>query len=110
MANYNNIHILQDAQLMMVEVERIVKDFLRYHKYTLGAELRKKAIQIYKLVSYVIQHKQTRKQWIESLVYAVHDFKSQIQIAKDLKIFKNFKHFERLARYSLALNKQSKKW
>jgi hypothetical protein len=49
MPNYNNIPILRDAQLMMVEVERIVKDFLRYHKYTLGLELRKKVMQVYKL-------------------------------------------------------------
>jgi dTDP-D-glucose 4,6-dehydratase len=94
MPNYNNIPILRDAQLMMVEVERIVKDFPQYHKYTLGSQLRKKAMQIYQLVSRVIQHKQNRKRWIESLVYAVDDFKC----------------FERLARYSLALNKQSKSW
>ena len=94
MPNYNNIPILRDARLMMVEVERIVKDFPRYHKYTLGTQLRKKAMQIYQLVSRVIQHKQNRQRWIESLVYAVDDFKC----------------FERLARYSLALNKQSKSW
>jgi uncharacterized protein involved in type VI secretion and phage assembly len=51
-------------------------------------------MQIYQLVSCVIQHKQNRKRWIESLVYAVDDFK----------------HFKQLARYSLALNKQSKSW
>ena len=44
MPNYNNIPILRDARLMMVEVERIVKDFPRYHKYTLGLVLRKKAM------------------------------------------------------------------
>ena len=110
MPNYNNIPILRDARLMMVEVERIVKDFPRYHKYALGSQLRKKAMQIYQLVSRVIQHKQNRKRWIESLIYAVDDFKCQIQIAKLLKIFKNFKQFELLARYSLALNKQSKSW
>ena len=69
-----------------------MKDFTWYHKYTLGAELRKKVVQIYQLVSRVIQHKQNRKRWIESLIYAVDDFKC----------------FERLARNSL--NKQSKSW
>jgi hypothetical protein len=77
---------------MMVEIERIVKDFPLYHKYTLGAELRKKSMQIYQSVSHIIQHKQNRKRWIKSLVYAVDDFKC----------------LEQLARYSLALNKQSK--
>jgi hypothetical protein len=44
-----------------VEVEWLVKDFPWYHKYTLGSQLRKKAMQIYQLVSRVIQHKQNRK-------------------------------------------------
>jgi hypothetical protein len=66
----------------MVERERIVKDIPWYHKYTLGTQLRKKAMQIYQWVSGVIQHKQNRKQWIESLVYAVDNFKCQIQLAK----------------------------
>jgi hypothetical protein len=51
-------------------------------------------MQIYQLVSCVIQHKQNRQRWIKSLGYALDDFKC----------------FERLARYSLALNKQSKSW
>jgi hypothetical protein len=42
MPNYNNIDILRDAQLIMVELERIVKDFPLYYKYTLGTQLRKK--------------------------------------------------------------------
>jgi hypothetical protein len=66
----------------MVELEQIVKNFPWYHKYTLGTQLRKKAMQIYQWVSGVIQHKQNRKQWIESLVYAVDNFKCQIQLAK----------------------------
>jgi hypothetical protein len=82
MPNYNNIPILQDARLIMVEVEWIEKDFPLYHKYTLGLELRKKAMQIYQLVSRLMQYKQNRKRWIKSLAYALDDFKCQIQIAK----------------------------
>jgi hypothetical protein len=63
---------------MMVEVEWAVKDFPRYYKYTLGLELRKKAMQIYQLVSRVIQHKQNRKRRIKSLAYTRDDFKCQI--------------------------------
>jgi hypothetical protein len=66
----------------MVERERIVKNLSWYHKYTLGTKLRKKAMQIYQWVLGVIQHKQNRKQWIENLVYAVDNFKCQIQLAK----------------------------
>jgi hypothetical protein len=66
----------------VVELERIVKDLPWYHKYTLGTQFKKKAMQIYQWVSGVIQHKQNRKQWIESLAYAVDNFKYQIQIAK----------------------------
>jgi hypothetical protein len=46
MPNYNNIPILRDTQLIMVEVERVVKDFPWYHKNTLGSQLRKKPCKI----------------------------------------------------------------
>jgi hypothetical protein len=68
MPDFNHIPILQDVWLIMVERERIVKDLPWHHKYTLGTQLRKKAMQIYQRVSGVIQHKQNRNQWIESLV------------------------------------------
>jgi hypothetical protein len=44
MPNYNNIPSLRDTRLMIVGLEGIVKDFPRYHKYTLGLVLRKKAM------------------------------------------------------------------
>jgi hypothetical protein len=78
MPNDNHIPILRDAWLVMVELEQIVKDLPRYHKYALGVQLRKKAMQIYQWVSGVIQHKQNHKQWIESLVYAADNFKCQM--------------------------------
>ncbi len=82
MSNYQNIPILRDARLMMVEVERTVKDFPRYHKYTMGSELRKKAMDIYQFVSRAIQYKHTRAKWVQHLMLAIDDFKCQIQIAK----------------------------
>jgi hypothetical protein len=45
MAKYKALPILRDSRLMMVEVERIVKDFPRYHKYTLGTEIRQTAMK-----------------------------------------------------------------
>ena len=71
MPNDNHISILRDVWLIMVKLEQIVKDLPWYHKYTLGTKL-KKTMQIYKLDSGVIQHKQNRKQWIESLVYTFY--------------------------------------
>jgi hypothetical protein len=83
MPNYNHIPILRDVQLIMVELEQIASFFSWYHKDALGAgRVKKKAMQIYRWVSGIIQHKQNRKQWIESLVYAVNNFKCQIKLAK----------------------------
>jgi hypothetical protein len=82
MPNDNHIPILRGVWLIMVKLEQIVKDLPWYHKYTLGTQLIKKAMQIYQWVLGVIQHKQNRKQWIESLVYAVGNFKCQIQLAE----------------------------
>ena len=45
MTKYKTLPILRDLRLKMVEVERIVKDFPRYHKYTLGTEIRQNAMK-----------------------------------------------------------------
>jgi hypothetical protein len=40
MARYEHLSIFRDAYDLAVHVEQIVRHFSRYHKYTLGTELR----------------------------------------------------------------------
>ena len=71
----------------MVEIERIVKVFPRYHKYTLGSEIRQTAMKVYKYVSRAIHYKEYRKSYIIKLLFVLDDLNLQLQVAKELKQF-----------------------
>ncbi len=110
MAKYKTLPILRDSRLMMVEVERIVKDFPRYHKYTLGTEIRQTAMKVYKYVSRAIKYKEFRKSYITKLLFVLDDLNLQLQVAKELHVFKSFRQFEIILTHTQQISKQSFSW
>lgn len=47
----NNIPIWRDANQLLLLIEQTVKHFAQYHKYTLGSEMRNRAMLICRLIS-----------------------------------------------------------
>ena len=50
MAQYEHVRIYKKAMDLTVYSEKIVRNFSRYNKYTLGSELREKSRQIVELI------------------------------------------------------------
>ena len=50
MARYEHVRIYKKAMDLTVYSEKIVRNFSRYNKYTLGSELREKSRQIVELI------------------------------------------------------------
>ena len=50
MARYEHLPIYQKAMDLTIYFEKIVGNFSRYHKYTLGTELREKSRDIVELI------------------------------------------------------------
>ncbi len=50
MAQYEHLPIYRKAMDVAVYFEKIVRNFSRYNKYTLGSELREKSRQIVELI------------------------------------------------------------
>jgi hypothetical protein len=50
MARYEHLPIYKKAMDLTVYFEKIVRNFTRYHKYTLGSELREKSREIVALI------------------------------------------------------------
>lgn len=50
MARYEHLPIYRAAFDLSVHVEKIVRNFSRYHKYTLGTELRESSKKVVKLI------------------------------------------------------------
>jgi hypothetical protein len=106
----NNYPIWRDANLLLLEVEQAVKHFPRYHKYTLGTELRQKAMLICQLVARAWREKTQNLAILKRLVATVDDLKIQLQLGKELQVFANFSVFERLAVLTVTVGKQSGGW
>jgi hypothetical protein len=105
-----SLPIWRDSRRLLLEVEKSVRRFPRYHKYTLGSELRAQAMKICRLVARAWRDKARAQYWLERLVPAVDDLKLQIQLGKELQAFANFAEFESLAALAVEVGKQSGGW
>ena len=74
MARYEHLAIFHAAYNLAVHIEKIVRNFSRYHKYTLGAELRDKSrgvLDMFRQANDETEHRAARllelRQELESL-------------------------------------------
>lgn len=102
--------IWRDANRLLLAMELAVRHFPRYHKYTLGSELRAQTLKICRLVGRAWRDKPRAQYWLERLIPAIDDLKIQLQLAKELKVFRNFAEFEQLATLVHEVGKQSGGW
>ncbi len=82
--------IWPDANRLLLEVEQAVRHFLRYHKYTLGTELRGQALQICQWISRAWRDQSHAAEHLPEWVLAVDDLKIQLQLGRELQMFRNF--------------------
>jgi hypothetical protein len=109
---YRQVPIWRDASRFLLDVEQAVRQFPRYHKYTLGSELRRQAMAICRLVARAAQTSEPARKrgLLEQLVWQIEDIKMSVQLAKELEAFASFAQFQRLAEQSVSLGKQSGGW
>jgi hypothetical protein len=107
--NYDNLPIYKLAMDYCVYIELIVKTFDKYHKYTLGEDLRTNSKELLFII-----HKANRTQAkldvLNLLIEKCEENKMIIQLSKELKVFKSFKQFEHVSKLSIAVSKQAQAW
>ncbi|MEN9503502.1 MAG: hypothetical protein RI964_2787 [Pseudomonadota bacterium] len=91
MMQRKDIPIWRDATQLLLAVEQAVRHFPRYHKYTLGTEMRQQAMKICQLVSRSWQDKARAPETLPRLVLAVDDLKIQLQLGRELPVFRYLK-------------------
>ncbi|HPH69832.1 MAG TPA: four helix bundle protein [Kofleriaceae bacterium] len=109
---YQKLPLWRDANNLLAEVERAVREFPRYHKYAIGTDLRRQAMDICRAIARAAQSDSPvqRCAWVERLVFFVEDFKTTVQLAKTVRAFASFAHFQRMAELAVAIGKQSGGW
>ena len=109
MARYEHLPIYKKALDLTIYFEKIVRNFSRYHKYTLGSELRILSRDIIRLI---IRANSTReklpvlhelREWLEEL-------KILIRVSKEVHAFKGFQPFQYAIEGVVSVSKQNEGW
>ncbi len=109
MAQYEHLPIYKKAMDMAVNIENTVKGFSRYHKYTIGSDMRNLSRE---LVSLVIKANSQRDklQTLTLLRDKSEDMKTLIILGKEIRAFKSFKQFQSAAALAVEISRQSEGW
>jgi len=109
MALHENLPIYKKALDLAVYVEMVVKNFSRYHKYTIGADLRNSSRKILLLIAKANCAKDKKERLLE-VRDNVEGLKILIRIFKELNVFRSFKSFEHITRLTVDVARQCEGW
>ncbi len=109
MARYEHLPIYKKAMDLTIYFEKIVRNFSRYHKYTLGSELREKSRRIVELI---IKTNSTmeRLPLLFELRDELEELKVLIRICKEVRAFNRFNSFVYAFNLVVELSRQNEGW
>lgn len=108
-SKYENLPVYKKALELTVYFETVVKGFNRYHKYTLGANLRTMSLEILVLIARA-NIKAGRVKCLEEAIQKLEDLKILIHVCKEVKAFKMFSSFEFATKSTVEVLKQCEGW
>jgi hypothetical protein len=95
---------------ILADVENAVRRFPRFHKFSVGADLRFQAMQVARCIHKAWRDPEHRLPRVMELCSAVDDLKISMQLGKQVRAFGSFAEFEALARLVNELGQQSGGW
>jgi len=106
---YENLPIYKRGLDLAIYFEKIVRNFSRYHKYTVGTELRNSSRRILKLIVKANSMKDKREMLLK-VREEIEGLKIMIKICKEIRAFQSFKSFEYSIRNTVDIAKQNEGW
>ena len=109
MARYEHLSIHKKSMDVAVYFERVVADFSRYHKYTLGTELRNKSREV---VAAVIKANSTRDKLprLLELRERLEELTILVRLSKEVRAFKSFKSYQFAVEEVVSVSRQNEGW
>ncbi len=109
MARYEHLPIYKQAMDIAVHFEKLVAGFSRYHKYTLGSELRNKSREI---VALIVKANAAHDKQNELLALRdrLEELLILMRLAKEVRAFKNFKSFQFVIELVVSVCRQNEGW
>ena len=109
MARYEHLPIYRKAMELGLYLDVIVKNFSRYHKYTIGQELRNLSMEIVKLIIRVNSVRE-KEELLSELAAQCEMLKTLLFFAKETKAMQSFKSFQHASSLVVMLCRQSEGW
>ena len=111
MAYVRQLPLWKAAMDLAVHLEQAVRRFPRYHKYTLGTDLRRCAQRLCRLVTRAAQAGAAQRLAVlDELVLTVEEMKTLLTLAQETRAFANFNEFATATELTVGLGKQSGGW
>lgn len=109
MARYEHLPIYKTAMDLAVYLEQVVRNFSRYHKYTLGSDLRQ---QSHELVTLITRANSRREKLpvLEELREQLEGLLVLLRIGQEVRAFQNSTAYGRAAELAVALSRQNEGW
>lgn len=109
MARYEHLPIYKQAMDIAVHFEKLVAGFSRYHKYTLGSELRNKSREI---VALIVRANAAHDKQPELLALRdrLEELLILMRLAKEVRAFKSFKSFQFVVELVVSVCRQNEGW
>jgi hypothetical protein len=109
MAQYEHLPIFKKAYDLTLYFEKIVRNFSRYHKYSVGAELRELSREVMRLIRRANDAEDKAPLLLQNRE-RLEDLKIAIRLCKDLQAFQNFNSFQYSINEVVDICKQNEGW
>lgn len=109
MAHYEHLPIYKKSLELAIFMENCVKGFSRYHKYTLGADMRNSARELVTLVI-TANSRKDKAPVLTELRDKSEGMKLLIVLGKETRAFKSFCQFQTAASLAVEVSRQSEGW
>lgn len=109
MARYEHLPIYKAAMDLTVYIEQVVRNFSRYHKYTLGSDLRQQSRE---LVTVIIRanSRPDKLTVLYDLREQLEAFQVLLRIGKEVQAFQRFNSYAYAAELVVGLSRQNEGW
>jgi four helix bundle protein len=109
MAQTEHLPIYKRAYDLCLYLEQVVRNFSRYHKYSLGQDLRDGARRVLRLVVRA-NSRRDKTPVLHALREEVEELKVLLRLCHDAKAFANFNSFEHAITQVTDIARQNEGW
>ena len=110
MARYEHLSIFRDAYDLAVHLEKIVRNFSRYHKYTLGTDLRNQSRRVLELIVRANDASAGRAERLLELRQELESLKVLARLCQDSGAFARTRSYLHVAERITNLARQNEGW